>query len=121
MRFDARAVELLKGMIMKLRISMAFLALFAAAVTFAQAPPARGMHHRKAAAVVEYLQLTPEQIAAWKQINADTAVRVKPLRSQIVAARKDANQKRMALLTPEQKAKLDAMRAAGTFMRRNGR
>jgi hypothetical protein len=121
MRSASAAVEVLKGTIMKLRISMALLALLTAAATFAQPAPGAGMQRRKAAVMAEYLQLTPDQIAAWKQINADTALKVSPLRDQIRAAQKDANQKRMAVLTPEQKAKLESMRAAGMFMRRNGR
>ena len=106
---------------MRLRTSMAVLLLLTAAATFAQPAPARGPQRRKAAMIAEYLQLTPDQIAAWKQINSETATKVRPLREQIRAAQKDANQKRMAVLTPEQKAKLDAMRTAGTFMRRSRR
>ena len=106
---------------MKFRISMALLALLTAAATFAQPVPGACPHGRRAAAMAEYLQLTPDQIAAWKQINTETAAKITPLRDQVRAAQKDANQKRLAVLTPEQKAKLDAMRAAGMFMRRNGR
>jgi hypothetical protein len=119
MRSAFSAVEVLKGKIMKLRISMALLALLTAAATFAQPAPGAGMQRRKAAVMAEYLQLTPDQIAAWKQINADTAVKVRPLRDELRAVQKDANQKRIAVLTPEQKAKLEAMRAARMSMRRS--
>jgi hypothetical protein len=107
----------MKGMIMKLRISMAVLALLTVAAAFAQPAPIPTAHHGRAAKVAEYLQLTPDQIAAWKQINKETAATVKPLRDQIRAAQQAANQKRLAVLTPEQKAKFDSMRAAATFMR----
>jgi len=108
----------MKGTIMKIRISLAVLLLLTAAAAFAQPAPGAGPQRRKAAAVAEYLQLTPDQIAAWKQIDQETATAIKPLLDQVRTARQAANQKRVALLTPEQKAKLEAMHAAAVFMRR---
>src|SRR6476659_8860767 len=49
---------------------IAALAILVATAAFAQPRPARLAH---------YLELTPEQIAAWKQIHTDTAALVQPL------------------------------------------
>lgn len=56
-------------------VLLAVAALALASVAVAQpAPPPRG-----AAALANYLQLTPDQIAAWKQIHTETAATVQPL------------------------------------------
>src|SRR5205814_1319133 len=115
---------------------IAALAILAASAAFAQPRAARLAH---------YLDLTPDQVAAWKQIHADTAALVQPLaasahetrtqieaalesaspdptavgklvialhatRTQIRAARADARTKLAAVLTPEQKAKFEALK-----------
>lgn len=54
--------------------------LLAAAVAVAQpVPPGGPRSARPQAALAAYLQLTPDQIAAWQQIHKDTAAAVKPL------------------------------------------
>jgi Spy/CpxP family protein refolding chaperone len=87
---------------MKTRISIAFAALLIATAAFTQ-PALRPV--RRMAVISAYLQLTPDQIAAWKQINQETAAKIR-------AERRAANEKRMAVLTPEQKQKLQALRDA---------
>jgi Spy/CpxP family protein refolding chaperone len=58
----------------------AVVVLLAAAVAVAQpVPPAGPLSARPQAALAAYLQLTPDQIAAWQQIHKDTAAAVKPL------------------------------------------
>ena len=121
---------------MKTRIVAALALFLIATAAFAQQP--------RAARLARYLDLTPDQIAAWKQIHADTAPIIQPLaasaretrqqlkaalqattpdpatvgklaislhatREQIRAARAAEREKFVALLTPEQKAKLDAL------------
>jgi len=103
---------------MKLRLTMAILALLIGSAAFAQQAPAPNPRMRNAQKIADYLQLTPDQITAWRQIDKDTAASVRPLMEQVRAARQAANQKKAALLTPEQKSKLDAMRAAAAFMRK---
>jgi Spy/CpxP family protein refolding chaperone len=74
-------------------VSIAIVALlFLAAIANAQPMP-RGPQH----AVAEYLQLTPEQLTSWQQIQKDTVAAVEPLvtkvrdlRSQLDAALKAA-------------------------------
>ena len=120
---------------------IAALTILIATAAFAQPRPARLAH---------YLELTPDQIAAWKQIHTDTAALIQPLtasaretrtqleialesaspdpaavgklaialhatRARIRAARADARAKLEAVLTPEQKAKFDALKTAVKF------
>lgn len=73
---------------MKRTILLAIVTLLVAAVAIAQpASPRPGQ------VVAKYLQLTPDQVSAWQQINKDTAAVVQPLaanardlRSQLDAA-----------------------------------
>lgn len=71
---------------MNKKVLFLLLILFAtAAVTVAQpAPPPRG-----AAVLAKYLDLSPEQVAAWKQIHADTAATIAPLAEQARATQKE--------------------------------
>ncbi|HEV2721299.1 MAG TPA: periplasmic heavy metal sensor [Thermoanaerobaculia bacterium] len=75
---------------MKIRHIAALSLIFAiAAVGLAQtAAPARG------AWIAKYLELTPDQIAAWKQIHADTAATLRPL----AASQRDTRQQLEAAL-----------------------
>jgi Spy/CpxP family protein refolding chaperone len=57
----------------------AAIVLLTCATAMAQPAPLAGPHPGGARVLAAYLQLTPEQIASWKQINADTAAAVKPL------------------------------------------
>ena len=132
---------------MRKTISIFIVALLIAAVAAAQPAPGR-----PGKVLAGYLQLTPDQITAWQQINKDTAAALKPLASnardlrtqlqtalsaatpdeaaigrlavslhavqeQIRAARQDAQNKRLAVLTADQRTKLDAIQAAMKFMR----
>ncbi len=136
------------------KLFVAFLAitLLAAGTAIAQMPAQHPP--RPAAILANYLQLTPDQVAAWKQVNTDTAAAVKPLaenarsigkqlqtalqasspdpaavgklaiavhalRAQIKALRDSAKSERAAVLTADQKTKLDAFQAAMAFGRRN--
>jgi len=125
---------------------IAALAILAATAAFAQPRAARLAH---------VLDLTPDQIAAWKQVRTDTAALVQPLavsahetrtqleaalesaspdpatvgklviavhamRAQIRAARANARAKLVAVLTPEQKTKFEALEALRKH-RRGGR
>ncbi len=120
---------------MKIRF-VAALALLIATTTFAQP---------RAARLARYLDLTPDQVTAWKQIHTDAAATIQPLaaaqretrqqleaalkapspdpaavgkltivlhatRAQIRAARAAEREKFAAVLTPEQKAKLDDLK-----------
>lgn len=65
------------------RISIAAAALLlVAAIATAQPIPNAQHPGGGRAALVHYLQLTPDQIAAWQQIHKDTAAAVKPLATQ---------------------------------------
>lgn len=64
------------------------------------------------------LSLTPDQVTAIKQINADSDAKMQAafsnqsggdVRSQMMALRADRNAKIRALLTPDQQTKFDAM------------
>jgi hypothetical protein len=132
---------------MKLRLIAVLAVLLMAAAAVAQPRPG-------ARVLADYLQLTPDQVAAWKQIHADTAAAIQPLRAQVqelrkqIAATNDPAQigqltvslrslrdqmkaaheaskaKLVTMLTPEQKTKLDAFKAAmkfGAARRRPGR
>jgi Spy/CpxP family protein refolding chaperone len=124
---------------MKTKFIAALALLLVATAAFAQQPS-------RAARLARYLELTPDQIAAWKQIHTDTAAIVQPLeatahstrtqleaalkaatpdpaavgklaialhatREQIRTARADARTKLVAVLTPEQKTKFEALEA----------
>ena len=67
---------------------IAALAILLATAAFAQPRPARLAH---------YLELTPDQIAAWKQIHTDTAALVQPLAA---SARETRTQLKAALDSP---------------------
>jgi len=139
----------------KIAVAIAILVLLSAGtLTIAQTAGSPRPDHPRIAALVEFLQLTPDQIAAWKQIHAETAAALKPLRAsahdlrtqlrdavsapspdpaavgklaielhkaqeQIRAARAESEAKLAAVLTPEQKAKFDAFRAAAKGMRKS--
>lgn len=132
---------------------LAVVTLLCAAIASAQpAPGANPQRAGRAAALAEYLQLTPEQVTAAKQLRSDTAQTVKPLarnardlRKQLAAAMSattpdtatigkltlalhaareqvrsavDASKAKFAAtLTPDQKAKFDALEAAGGFLK----
>jgi Spy/CpxP family protein refolding chaperone len=132
---------------------VAVVTLLCAAIASAQpmmgAAPQRP---RRGAALAEYLQPTPEQATAWKQLRSDTAAAMKPLaqnaqdlrkqldvamsatspdpaaigkltlalrsaREQLRSAHDASEAKFVATLTPEQKAKFDAFKAAGGFLK----
>lgn len=71
---------------MKTRFVAALALLVVATAAFAQ--------HPRAARLARYLDLTPDQVTAWKQIHADTAAAVKPL----AAAAHDTRQQLKAAL-----------------------
>ena len=130
---------------MKIRLIVvaAAIALVLAAVASAQPHPAAAA----ARVLGTYLQLTPDQVTAWKQIHADTAATVKPLaaqaanlrkqleaatdpaeigkltldlravRDQIKSAHDAAKTKLLATLTADQKTKYEAFEAAAAFLR----
>ncbi len=133
----------------KLLVAFLAISLLAAGAAIAQMPQNAP---RPAARLANYLQLTPDQVAAWKQISTDTAAAVKPLaenaqslqkqlqtalqstspdpaavgklaiavhaaRDQVKALRDAAKSKREAVLTADQKVKLDAFEAAMAFGR----
>jgi Spy/CpxP family protein refolding chaperone len=62
---------------MKKWISIAIFALLVAAAATAQMAPPAGPHPGRVLA--DYLQLTPEQITTWQQIDRETATAVQPL------------------------------------------
>jgi Spy/CpxP family protein refolding chaperone len=71
-----------KGRTMNKRwiLIVAVVTLFSAAVALAQpAPGTRQQRAGRGARLAEYLQLTPEQAAAAKQLRSDTAAAMKPL------------------------------------------
>ena len=75
---------------MKMRLIAPLAILAIAAAAFAQpAPPIRR--------IIQYLDLTPDQIAAWKQIHTDTAEKVRPLAT---TARETQKQLKDALESP---------------------
>lgn len=132
---------------------VAVVTLLCAAIASAQ--PAVGTPPQRAgrgAALAEYLQPTPDQVTAWKQLRSDAAATMKPLaqnaqdlrkqldvamsatspdpatigklslalrsvREQMRSARDASEAKFVATLTPEQKAKFDAFKAAGGFLK----
>lgn len=124
-------------------ISVAVIAILAIAATSAAQHQAPGPR-----VLAAYLQLTPDQIAAWKQIHTDTAAAIEPLatqarelrmqiaaatdpseigkltlslrsvRDQIRTAREASKGKLIAVLTPEQKTKFEAFEAAAKSLRR---
>jgi Domain of Unknown Function (DUF1520). len=144
-----------KGQTMNKRWILIFAVVTLLCAAVASAQPGPGMHPMRAgraAALAEYLQLTPEQITAAKQLHSDEAAAIKPLiqnaqdlrkqlgeamkatspdaaaigkltlalhsaRDQVRTTHEASKAKFVALLTPEQKAKFDAMEAAGGFMR----
>lgn len=62
---------------MKKSISIVLLSLLVASAAAAQmAPP---MVPRAGKVLADYLQLTPDQVTAWQQINRDTATAAQPL------------------------------------------
>jgi Spy/CpxP family protein refolding chaperone len=69
-----------------------------AAMAFAQAPA--GPPRPGVAALVNYLQLTPDQKAAWLQIHKDTAATIKPLRANALDLTKQL-QAAMTAATPD--------------------
>ncbi len=75
---------------MKLRM-LAALSILIAAVAAAQPAPPPG------ARLAAYLQLTPDQVAAWKQIRTDTAATLKPLAT---ATHDEQQELKAALQTP---------------------
>lgn len=58
-------------------VSIIAITLFAAGAAIAQMAPQNPPRPR--AALASYVQLTPDQIATWQQIDKDTAAAVKPL------------------------------------------
>jgi Spy/CpxP family protein refolding chaperone len=71
-----------KGRMMNKRwiLIVAVVTLLCAAIASAQpAPGTQPQRAGRAAALAEYLQLTPEQITAAKQLHSDTAAAMKPL------------------------------------------
>jgi len=133
------------------KLTIGIAALFVAAAAMAQTAPPPAPP-RAAKALADYLQLAPDQISAWKQINQDTAAAVRPLaenardlhaqlqdalnaatpdpaavgklalsmhgvQEQIRTLREDAQNKRIALLTPDQRTKFDAFQAAARTIR----
>jgi Spy/CpxP family protein refolding chaperone len=69
-----------------------------AAMAFAQAPA--GPRRPGVAALVNYLQLTPDQKAAWLQIHKDTEATIKPLRANALDLTKQL-QAAMTATTPD--------------------
>lgn len=132
---------------------VAVVTLLCAAMASAQ--PIMGRTPQRAgrgAVLAEYLQPTPEQITAWKQLRSETAAAIKPLvqsaqdlrkqlgvamsatspdqaaigkltlalrsaRDDVRSARSTSKAKFVATLTPDQKAKFDALEAARQFMK----
>jgi len=128
---------------MKIRV-IAITAIIILAI--AAASPAQP-HAAGARILGKYLQLTPDQAGAWKQIHSDTAATIEPLAAQarelrkeiaaatnpddigkltvslreigdqIRSARESAKTKLVATLTPEQKTKFEAFEAAMQFLK----
>jgi len=63
------------------RLSIAILLLLVAASLAAQPAP-NAQAARGAVVLAKYLELTPDQVAAWKQIRTDTAAALRPIGEQ---------------------------------------
>jgi Spy/CpxP family protein refolding chaperone len=128
---------------MKIRVIAIAAAIILVIVAASPAQP----HAAGARVLGKYLQLTPDQVTAWKQIDSDTAATIEPLVTQardlrkqiaaatdpvevgkltvslravgdqIRAARQSTKTKLAATLTPEQKTKYEAFEAAVAFLR----
>ena len=72
-----------------------------AGMAFAQAPA--GPPRPGLAALVNYLQLTPDQKAAWRQIHQETAAAIKPLRENAIDLAKQLHTA-VTASTPDQAA-----------------
>lgn len=70
-------------------IPIAVLALFVGAIAMAQMGPGPGPAGPRALA--NYLQLTPDQVTAWQQINKDTQTAVTPLQTNARDLRQQLN------------------------------
>jgi Spy/CpxP family protein refolding chaperone len=80
-----------KGQTMNKRwiLIVAVVTLLCAAVASAQPAPGTPPHRAgRGAALAEYLQPTPEQIALWKQLRSDSAATMKPLAQSVQDLRK---------------------------------
>jgi len=62
------------------RLSIAILLLLVAASLAAQ--PAPNAQAARGVVLAKYLELTPDQVAAWKQIRTDTAAALRPIGEQ---------------------------------------
>jgi Spy/CpxP family protein refolding chaperone len=108
---------------------LAIAALFIACSAFAQRPPRPhgAPPPLEANELAAYLGLTDSQKAAAETIDAEFRASVEPIHAQIRAlheqiksAHDAADAKFAALLTPEQKAKFEAFRAAVDSLRASG-
>jgi len=68
------------------RLSIAILLLLVAASLAAQ--PAPNAQAARGVVLAKYLELTPDQVAAWKQIRTDTAAALRPIGEQARDLRK---------------------------------
>jgi Spy/CpxP family protein refolding chaperone len=79
---------------MKIRMLAALSILLVATAALAQPAPAPPPAPAPARVLAHYLELTPDQVAAWKQIHTDTATTIEPLAA---AARGEQQQLAAAL------------------------